>query len=140
MKKVEQVPGVVAVAPFVINPMMVTHGDRTATGVLLKGVDPVEMPKVLDLPRHIVEGSLDGMRKAGAKPPETPRDTSPSPSATTGSRIDVYDTSSPDGGKLSLMEAIEKQIADDKAKEAAFGGIDAGTTDLATLVATGMAG
>ena len=70
MKKVQEVPGVVAVAPFVINPMMVTHGDRTATGVLLKGVDPEQMPKVLDLPRHIVEGSLEGMRKPGAKPPE----------------------------------------------------------------------
>src|SRR6476620_6532476 len=37
MKKVEHVKGVIGVAPFVINPMMVTHGDRTATGVLLKG-------------------------------------------------------------------------------------------------------
>ena len=64
MKKVEHVPGVIGVAPFVINPMMVTHGDRTATGVLLKGVDPELMPKVLDLPKHIVDGvSLDGLRK-----------------------------------------------------------------------------
>src|SRR5580693_6438513 len=31
MAKVKAVPGVVAVAPFVINPMMVTHGERTAT-------------------------------------------------------------------------------------------------------------
>src|ERR1700722_8615215 len=44
MKKIEGVPGVVGVAPFVINPMMVTHGERTATGVLLKGVDPVPTP------------------------------------------------------------------------------------------------
>src|SRR5688572_21798679 len=111
-KKVEKVPGVVAVAPFVINPMMVTHGDRTATGVLLKGVDPELMPKVLDLPRHIVEGSLEGMRKPGAKPPETPRDSwspsSSSPSGTSGSNSNTL----PDGGKLSLLEAIEKQIAD----------------------------
>jgi lipoprotein-releasing system permease protein len=70
MKKVEAVPGVIGVAPFVINPMMVTRGDRTATGVLLKGVDPVLMPKVLDLPKHIVEGSLEGLRRPGAKPPE----------------------------------------------------------------------
>ena len=69
MKKVEAIPGVVAVAPFVINPMMVTHGERTATGVLLKGVDPELMPKVLDLPRHVVEGSIDGMRKPGATLP-----------------------------------------------------------------------
>lgn len=142
MKKVEEVPGVVAVAPFVINPMMVTHGDRTATGVLLKGVDPEQMPKVLDLPRHIVEGSLEGMRKPGAKPPETPRDSfSPSGAGTTGSRIDFHDTSSsPDGGKLSLLDTIGKQIEEDKAKDKAYGNLDAGTTDLATLIATGAAG
>ena len=40
MEKVAKVKGVTGVAPFVINPMMVTHGERTATGVLLKGVDP----------------------------------------------------------------------------------------------------
>lgn len=70
MKQMEEVPGVVGVAPFVINPMMVTHGRRTATGVLLKGVDPELMPRVLDLPRHIVSGSLDGLRTADSKPPE----------------------------------------------------------------------
>lgn len=120
MKKVQSVPGVAAVAPFVINPMMITHGDRTATGVLLKGVDPELMPKVLDLPHHITEGSLEGMRKPGAKPPEPPRDSFPSmtPSGTSGS----YDVG-PDGGKLSLLDAIEKQIAEDKAKDAA---LDAG--------------
>lgn len=148
MKKVEEVPGVVAVAPFVINPMMVTHGDRTATGVLLKGVDPELMPKVLDLPRHIVEGSLEGMRKPGAKPPETPRDSfSPGGAGTTGSRIDFHDTTpSPDGGgagspqKLSLLDTIGRQIEEDKAKDKAYGNLDAGTTDLATLIATGAAG
>jgi lipoprotein-releasing system permease protein len=66
-------PGVTGIAPFVINPMMVTAGDRTATGVLLKGVDPEQMPTVLDLPRHIVEGNLDGLRLEGSKPPERRR-------------------------------------------------------------------
>ncbi len=69
MKKVEGIPGVVAAEPFVINPMMVTHGDRTATGVLLKGVDPDLMAKVLDLPKHVVAGTLDGLRRSGARPP-----------------------------------------------------------------------
>jgi lipoprotein-releasing system permease protein len=73
MEKMKKVPGVIGVAPFVINPMMITHGERTATGVLLKGVDPAKVSSVLDLPRHIVEGSLDGMRLAGAKPPERRR-------------------------------------------------------------------
>ena len=70
MKKVEDVPHVLGVAPFVINPMMVTHGDHTATGVLLKGVDPELMPRVLDLPKHVTSGSLAGLRRPGAVPPE----------------------------------------------------------------------
>ncbi len=145
MKKVAAVPGVVAVAPFVINPMMITHEDRTATGVLLKGVDPELMPKVLDLPRHIIlpkpvpgMNPLAGMRKPGAKPPEPPRDTfAPFPSATNGS------TGGPDGGKMKLLDAIEAQIAEDRAKDAAgtgaYAALDAGEVDMATLVATGAA-
>jgi lipoprotein-releasing system permease protein len=73
MEKMTKVPGVTGVAPFVINPMMITNGDRTATGVLLKGVDPAKVKDVLDLPRHVVEGSLDGLRLAEAKPPERRR-------------------------------------------------------------------
>jgi lipoprotein-releasing system permease protein len=79
MEQVSKVPGVIGVAPFSINPMMLTHGDATATGVLLKGVDPtaslgVDAPPgtvpVLDLPRHIIEGKLSGLRLPDAKPPE----------------------------------------------------------------------
>src|SRR5512133_1791403 len=44
MEKVKDVPGVVGVNPFIIQPMMVSHRDKTATGVLLKGVDPDLMP------------------------------------------------------------------------------------------------
>lgn len=73
MKKMKDVPGVTGIAPFVINPMMVTHGDRTATGVLLKGIDPDRVSQVLDLPRHIVQGSLKGLRLPGATPPERRR-------------------------------------------------------------------
>jgi lipoprotein-releasing system permease protein len=73
MEKVQSVPGVVGVAPFVINPMMLTHDDRTATGVLVKGVDPSRVSSVLDLPRHITEGSLQGLRLGDAKPPERRR-------------------------------------------------------------------
>jgi lipoprotein-releasing system permease protein len=69
IKVAERVPGVKGVAPFFINPMMVTHGRYTATGVLLKGIDPDRVGQVLDLPKHIVEGSLTGLRLQGAKPP-----------------------------------------------------------------------
>ncbi|MCA9625552.1 MAG: ABC transporter permease, partial [Myxococcales bacterium] len=86
MEKVFEVPGVVGVAPFSINPMMLTHEGSTATGVLVKGVDPklslgVDGPAgdewkgafpgnqpVLDLPQYIVAGSLEGLRRPGAMP------------------------------------------------------------------------
>ena len=118
MKKCESVPGVVGVAPFIINPMMLTHGDRTATGVLLKGVDPEAMPKVLDLPKHILPGgSLDGLRKADAKPAERPHDPFKSPSAfpssTTTAPLPVHPDAVQgpindplDGGRQSLLNAI----------------------------------
>jgi lipoprotein-releasing system permease protein len=65
MAKVRSLPEVVGAGPFVINPMMVTHRGRTATGVLLKGVDPALMGSVLDLPRHMVAGSLAGLAVPG---------------------------------------------------------------------------
>jgi lipoprotein-releasing system permease protein len=77
MKVVSELPGVEGVGPFTINPMMVSHGTRTATGVLLKGVDPDQMHRVLDLPKHLVEprearetGRIDGLRRPGARPAE----------------------------------------------------------------------
>jgi lipoprotein-releasing system permease protein len=103
MKKVEDVPGIVGIAPFVINPMMVTHGEHTATGVLLKGVDPELMPKVLDLPKHVVRGSLAGLRRPGAKPPERPYDSLREPLER---RID----DEADGGTESLLHAIKREI------------------------------
>lgn len=94
MDQVRGVPGVLNVAPFSINPMMLAHGEKTATGVLLKGVDPKtslgvgldpNVPPVLDLPRHVFKGLngecalpiqmscgiglLDGLRREGAMPP-----------------------------------------------------------------------
>lgn len=62
MEKMRRIPDVIGVAPFVLNPMMITHGGRTATGVLLKGVDADKVGSVLDLPEQMVEGSLDGLR------------------------------------------------------------------------------
>ena len=73
MEQMKGVPGVIGIAPFVISPMMITHGEHTATGVLLKGVDPARVKDVLDLPRHIVQGNMEGLRLPGAKPPERRR-------------------------------------------------------------------
>lgn len=74
MSEMEKVPGVTGVAPFTIHPMMVTHGDRTATGVLLKGVDPDRVKDVLDLPQDMIEGSMAGLRLPGASPPASRRE------------------------------------------------------------------
>ena len=106
LRKVEGIRGVVGAAPFVINPMMVTHGDRTATGVLLKGVDPAEMPKVLDLPKHIVEGSVAGLRRPDAKPPERAVDP-------LRDRLDARDTT--DGGSESLLAVMRREVEDELA-------------------------
>jgi len=124
MEKVRHVKGVTGVAPFVINPMMVTHGDRTATGVLLKGVDPDLMPSVLDLPKHIVEPSpreageeaLHHLRKPGAKPPERQIDPF-RPDFELGAR-DGGAREPGDGGKRSFLDEIQRQIEEDERAEA----------------------
>lgn len=119
MKKVEHVPHVVGVAPFVINPMMVTRGDRTATGVLLKGVDPELMPRVLDLPKHIVAGSLQGLRRPGAEPMKRPADS-------LRDELDAYDSyrlptaasalPQADAGSDSLLEIMQREVAEEMAR------------------------
>jgi lipoprotein-releasing system permease protein len=72
MEKVRGIPEVIGVAPFVLNPMMITHAGHTATGVLLKGVDPDKVGTVLDLPEQIVAGSLEGLRPPGRAESEAP--------------------------------------------------------------------
>lgn len=64
-----EMPEVAGAAPFVIHEMMLTNGDRVG-GVLVKGVDPERLASVLDLPSQMVEGTLDGLRLANARPPE----------------------------------------------------------------------
>jgi lipoprotein-releasing system permease protein len=61
LDKVRDLPEVLGVSPFLLNPMMLTHEGRTVTGVTVKGVDPQSVGTVLDLPEQIVEGSLEGL-------------------------------------------------------------------------------
>lgn len=70
---VERDPDVIAASAFVINPMMVTHAGHTATGISLKGVDPERMVRVLDLPKQMIEGTLDGLRRPNVAAPSGPR-------------------------------------------------------------------
>ncbi len=103
MADVAKVPGVIGVAPFFISPMMVSHNSRTATGVLLKGVDPSRVAQVLDLPQHIVSGSLEGMRLPKAKPPERRRR----------ALLDDLDAPKASGEKDSLGSAGKKSVLQD---------------------------
>ena len=69
METVRELPEVKGAAPFVIQEMMISKDDHAA-GVLLKGVDPVLLPTVLDLPRHMVAGGVEGLRPPGTGPPQ----------------------------------------------------------------------
>jgi len=73
VNRARQMPEVAGAGPFLIQPMMLANGDRIS-GVLLKGVDPELMPTVLELPDQMVEGTLDGLRVAGAEPPLRPEE------------------------------------------------------------------
>lgn len=110
MADLRKVPGVVGIAPFTIHPMMVTRGDRTATGVLLKGVDPERMKDVLDLPKDIVEGGLEGLRLPGATPPVSRRD-SISHSTFPSSKKEKSPPAVPDP-KSDLFDQIENLLKD----------------------------
>lgn len=125
MKTVEGMPGVVGAGPFTINPMMVSHGTRTATGVLLKGVDPELMPRVLDLPKHIVEPAdkrIEGLRRPGAKParrsgepPKGPTGFAPLDLAPPKADVGAYEKDEL-GRPKAVIQAIEKSIAEHDAK------------------------
>jgi len=133
MKKLEGEPHVVGMAPFVINPMMVTHGDHTATGVLLKGVDPQMMPKVLDLPKHVADGSLEGLRKPDAKPPvrsfDPLRDELDEPRR----------APARDGGTESLLKLMQKEVDQEMARADAGAGSDSLEAGAAALASASPA-
>ena len=105
MKKLEGIPHVTGMEPFVINPMMVTHGDHTATGVLLKGVDPQLMPGVLTLPKDVMPpGTLADLRRPGAKPPERAIDPLQR-------ELDAHRTTKPESsGGDPLIELMRKEV------------------------------
>lgn len=53
-KTIEKVDGVRATSPFVFHEMIATHGDKTA-GILIKGIEPLEVEQVSDLPKYTTE-------------------------------------------------------------------------------------
>ena len=61
--KVRDVPGVVAAAPFVYGQAMLAVG-RSAAGVVVRGVDPETAGAVVDVERHLENGSLAALTEA----------------------------------------------------------------------------
>jgi len=64
---VGEMPEVAGIAPFSINEMMLTKGERRGV-VLVKGVTPEGLQTVLDLPDQLIDGGLEGLRRPGAVP------------------------------------------------------------------------
>ena len=64
---VGEMPEVAGIAPFSINEMMLTKGERRAV-VLVKGVTPEGLQTVLDLPQQMIAGDLTGLRRPGSTP------------------------------------------------------------------------
>ena len=56
-------PDVIAVQPFIFAEMLVTRGKGELSGVAIKGVDPERVTAVLDIEKHMVEGSVDALRE-----------------------------------------------------------------------------
>ena len=67
---VGEMPEVAGIAPFSINEMMLTKGERRAV-VLVKGVTPEGLQTVLDLPQQMIAGNLEGLRRPGSVPTPT---------------------------------------------------------------------
>ena len=139
MDKVAKVPGVTGVGPFTIGQMMVSHGNKTATSVLVKGVDPDRVHQVLALPRDIREGSLEGLRRPGAAPYSRSGGYTPLPparSATPAPALPPVPTGLAEpqrddaGRNVALLRAIEASLNEERS--AAGASADGGEVDEAT--------
>ena len=62
MPKVSAVPGIVGVSPFILNEVILSHG-QTVTGAELKGIDAGTAGSVSELPRQVIAGELGWLSK-----------------------------------------------------------------------------
>ena len=68
MERVKKIDSdVVAVQPFIFAEMLVTRGKGQLSGVAIKGVDPIGVRKVLDLDKHMIQGSIDALARVPAQ-------------------------------------------------------------------------
>jgi lipoprotein-releasing system permease protein len=88
VSRVEQVPGVVAAAPYLDAEGMVRGSGGEIVAVRVRGVDPARVVRVTDLARDIVDGSVDALG-APAPPPAGagPDDAEAAPGIVIGSQL-----------------------------------------------------
>lgn len=67
LKKVQEVKGVVAAAPFVFNQVMLSS-ESNVFGVVLNGIDPDRVGKVTELVHNMKAGRLQDLKEAGEYP------------------------------------------------------------------------
>ena len=73
MKKAQEIdPDVLAVQPFIFAEMLVTRGKGELSGVAIKGIDPKLVRGVLDLDKHMIEGSIDTLNQSATNPDAVP--------------------------------------------------------------------
>jgi lipoprotein-releasing system permease protein len=65
--KIAAVQGVAGVSPFILNEVILSHG-QTVTGAELKGIDPATAGTVSELPRQVIAGDLSWIEKPSAIP------------------------------------------------------------------------
>ena len=99
-------PEVLAVQPFIFVEMLVTRGRGELSGVAIKGIDPQRVTTVLDLHKHMVEGTVDTL------------DRRPSPESTDVPPIIL--------GKV-LAEKLKARVGDDVTVVAPLSNIDVST-------------
>ena len=66
-------PEVLAVQPFIFAEMLATHGKGELSGVAIKAVDPKLVRGVLDLDKHMQEGSIDSLARKVCSPEDADR-------------------------------------------------------------------
>ncbi len=67
IQQVNSVPGVAAASPFIMNHVMLTHGD-SVSGIVIRGVDVVNKGRVSDLEKNLIKGSLNFLETEKNKP------------------------------------------------------------------------
>jgi lipoprotein-releasing system permease protein len=67
MKKIQEIPHVISVAPFTYSEVMLTS-PGSVSGIILKGVDPTSISKVTELSKTMVAGSVSGLNTSGPVP------------------------------------------------------------------------